>query len=108
MGHAKALTGVEDKALLIALCRKIIDEKLSVREIERLVAASKEDKNPSKKTSKTNLPTEYRHIQDKLRKRFETKVQLKLDPKKQGKGQITFNFDDTEELNRLLDLMEDE
>ena len=107
MGHAKALLGITDKGFLVALCKKVVNEGLSVREIETLVRASKEDKKSVKKPSRANLPTEYRNIQDKLRNRFEAKVSLKLDPKKEGKGQISISFENTEELNRLLDMMEE-
>ncbi len=106
MGHAKALINIKDKALMIALCQKVINEKLSVREIENLAKASKEENKSNKKPAKTNLSTEYQNIQDNLRSHFGSIVQLKLDTKKKGKGQISINFKDTEDLNRILDILD--
>ena len=104
-GHAKALNGVKDIGLQLALLKKIINEQLSVRATENLIKAQKEAGNTLKKPTKTNLPTEYQHIQDNLSHHYGSKVVLKLDPNKKEKGQITINFSDTEELNRLLDMM---
>lgn len=103
-GHAKALNGIKDPALQTALLNKIIEEKLSVRDIENIVSAAKAPKDKPKNT-KVNLATEYRSIQDNLCHFLGSKVELKVKP--EGKGQIVINFGGTDDLNRILELIEE-
>ena len=102
MGHARALLGVEDFAVQSALYREIITAGLSVRETERRVQAFNQPRRPAAR--KPPLPEAYLQVQEQLRSRLGAKVQLKRSPK--GRGQIVIPFADDEDLNRLLDLLE--
>ncbi|MBK6950445.1 MAG: ParB/RepB/Spo0J family partition protein [Haliscomenobacter sp.] len=99
MGHARALTGIEDYALRDSLFRQTLREELSVRALENLIAAYNEPK-PKKKTEQ--LPDDFDQVQQQFRSFFGTKkVTLKLQG--QGKGQIQIAFHSVQELNELLD-----
>ena len=100
VGHAKALNGVKDISLQLALLTQIIENGLSVREVERLAKGTA----PKPKTQKASLPAAYMDVQEKLRHRLASKVELKL--KAKGKGQILINFSNTEDLNRILDILD--
>jgi ParB family chromosome partitioning protein len=107
MGHARALAGVEDLAFKFGLYRKVLNEDLSVRKTEQL-AKEYLEKSGSKKaaSSKATLSPAYRDVQDRISKRFGSKTLIKLG--NGGKGQIVLNFGSTDDLNRILEIMEDE
>jgi len=107
MGHARALLSVEDFSMQNAILQDIINQGLSVRAVENLIKSSKSEKSPSQKSSNaSSLPIEYRDVQDRMSRHLGSKVQLKRDAKS-GKGSITINFADDNDLNRLLDLIEE-
>ena len=106
MGHAKALNSIQDYALQISLYNEVVNKQLSVRMTEEFVRKiNSSDSNTGKKEVKKNLPTEYLAVQDRISSALESKVNLKL--KSKGKGQIVINFTSDNELNRLLDLFEE-
>ena len=88
-GHARALLAIDDPELQYTLANKIFDEKLSVREIEKLV---KEIKNPKKKKEKKKAENEfiYRDLEDKMKDVFGTKVSIASKGKGKGKIEILF------------------
>lgn len=106
MGHARALAGVEDLAFKFGLYRKVLNEDLSVRKTEQL-AKEYLEKSGSKKaaSSKKVLPPAYKDVQNRISKRFGSKTLIKLG--NGGKGQIILNFGSTDDLNRILEIMED-
>jgi len=106
MGHARALVNVDKIEQQLFLYRKAVAEALSVRKVEELVRGLQQDsgKTGKNKTAKDETPVAYKGVQDQLRKRFEAKVQIKVDDK--GKGEIVLPFASTDDLNRLLDLLE--
>lgn len=104
MGHARALAGVSDIAFQLSLLRQIMQEDLSVRAVETLIARHQEDRAAKKAKPDKRLPEHLRNIQDQFRAFFGAKVDLKRDEK--GKGQITIKFENDAELNRLIDLIE--
>lgn len=103
MGHAKMLAG-KDLALQLSLHSQILEKGLSVRDVEEYIRKYKEGRN--KTMTKTQLPPVYKKVQDDLGRRFDTRVSLKR--KKGGKGQIVINFSNDEDLNRILDLIQDD
>lgn len=102
MGHARALLSIDDFALQHSIFKKIVSEHLSVREAEDLIRRYKEDR--AAKPAKPRLPGDYQNVQDNLRNYLGSKVQLKV--KSNGGGQIAIPFTSTDDLNRLLDLIE--
>ncbi len=98
-GHARALIPIEDKALQAQLCRRIIDEGLSVRKVEELAAdAGKPKKKPAKKTKSADTL----HVERELKSLFGTRVNIN---QKGKKGRIELEYYSTEELNRLIELL---
>ncbi|MCR6516362.1 MULTISPECIES: ParB/RepB/Spo0J family partition protein [Clostridium] len=100
-GHGRALLGTDDKELQYKLAQKVIDEKLSVRDLERLIKKiSSEPKD--EKEIKEESPY-YTDVKDRLQDYFGTKVNINSKPNKKGKIEIEYYSD--EDLNRILDLM---
>ena len=96
MGHVKPLIGLDDtKALEIA--KKAIDQELSVRQVEDIVKGIKLQEARRNKP-KVEKPKEYAYVESILRKKYRTKI--KVEDKS-----ITIKYNDTEDLNRILELM---
>ncbi|MFR7989026.1 MAG: ParB/RepB/Spo0J family partition protein [Anaerovoracaceae bacterium] len=98
-GHARALVPIEDKKVQAELCRKIIDEGLSVRKTEEL--ASQKGK-PKKKPVKKTKSADTIHVESELKDLYGTKVTIN---EKGKKGNIQIEYYGTDELNRLIDLL---
>ena len=101
-GHARALLAVEDPEEQYNLAQKIFDEKLSVRDIEKLVKNLGKPAKAKKPDDKT-LQLIYQDIEEKLKQRLSTKVTVT--PKGDGAGKIEIEFYNNEDLDRLIDLM---
>lgn len=104
MGHARVLAGVDDLAFKFGLYRKIINEALSVRKAEQL-AKDFSTKKESESKPKPALSAGYKDVQDRISKKLGSKAQIKLG--KNGKGQIVLNFGSTDDLNRILEIIEE-
>ena len=102
-GHARALLAVEDKEQQYTLANKIFDEKLSVRETERLMKNFQKEKE-NKKSQKTENEFIYKGIEEKIKMILGTKVTVKH--KKNNKGRIEIEYYSNEELERIMDLLE--
>ena len=100
-GHARALLAVEDKDKQQQLATKVFDEKLSVRETEKLVKALSEGKE-NKKEEKTSEKLVYRKLEDSLKSILGSKVSIKS--KQGGKGKIEIDYYSMEELDRITEL----
>jgi ParB family chromosome partitioning protein len=100
-GHARALLPIEDNDLQIQLATRIMDEKLSVRETEKLVKSIL-NKKPEKKKEKVENAFVYEEIENKIKEIVGTKV--KVNHKPNGKGKIEIEYYSDKELERLLDL----
>lgn len=79
-GHARALIPVEDKKKQAELCKKIIEDGLSVRKIEELVAA---EGKPKKKPLKKVKSADTLHVEDVLKNIYGTKVSINQKGKKE-------------------------
>lgn len=104
-GHARALLAIENQEEQYTIAQKIFDEKLSVRDVEKLVKnLNKPAKNP-KKTTSTDKTMEaiYLDLEEKLKNRLSTKVTVTS--KGDGAGKIEIEFYNHEDLDRLMDLM---
>lgn len=101
-GHARAILAIEDKNKQLLLATKIFDEKLSVRETEKLVKQISEDKRP-KKEEKSSEKLAYRKLEDSLKTILGSKVSIK--GRENGKGKIEIDYYSIEELDRLTELL---
>ena len=101
-GHARALLAIDDEEQQYILANKIFDEKLSVRETEKLVKALK---NPKKEVKKTVIEHTfvYDNIEEQMKNIIGTKVSV--NPKANGKGKIEIEYYSEEELERIYDLI---
>lgn len=101
-GHARALLGVEDAKTQIELANRIFDEKLSVRETEKLV---KSITNPKKKNEQKEIKNEfvYKDIEEKIKDKMGSKV--KLNYRANGKGKIEIEYYSDAELERIYDMI---
>ena len=101
-GHARALLAVEDKNKQQILAVKIFDEKLSVRETEKLVKQVLEKKE-SKKEEKSSEKLIYKKLEDSLKSIIGSKVSIK--GRDNGKGKIEIDYYSIEELDRITELL---
>lgn len=101
-GHARALLAVEDPEEQYALAQRIFDEKLSVRDVEKLMKNLHKPAKTKKPDDKT-MQIIYQDLEEKLKQRLGTKVVIT--PKGEGAGKIEIEFYNNEDLDRLIDLM---
>ena len=96
MGHARVLSKLEDEEKIIELANKVIEENLSVRDIERLT----ENKNFERKVKikREKDTTDYKYVEDLLREKLDSKVKIK-DKK------IEISFTNVADLNRILEIL---
>ena len=101
-GHARALLPIENSELQIEIAGRIFDERLSVRETEKIV---KDIMNPKKKAEKKEIKNEfvYKDIEEKLKSKMGSKV--KLNYKANGKGRIEIEYYSDMELERIYDML---
>lgn len=99
-GHARALISIEDPEEQYLIAQKIFDEKLSVREVEKLVKNLHKPPKPPKEENKT-LQAIYQEISERLKQSLSTKVSVSA--KQNGAGKIEIEFYNHEDLERLLE-----
>ena len=101
-GHARALLAIDNAEEQYALAQKVFDEKLSVRDIEKLVKNLNKPAKPKKVDDKT-LELIYQDIAEKLKQRLGTKVAVTS--KGEGAGKIELEFYSHEDLERIMDML---
>lgn len=101
-GHARALLAVEDQEEQYTLAQQIFDEKLSVRDVEKLVKNLHKPVKPKKADDKT-MQAIYQDIEDRLKAKLSTKVTVTS--KGDGAGKIEIEFYNHGDLDRLLDMI---
>ena len=105
MGHAKALMGVTQKARQLEIFYHITDKGLSVRQAEKLCRADKEEKKVS---VEEETPSAHQIQLSKVAQQLEHKFgnRIKLKQNSAGKGEIAIPFSSTEDLNRILEILD--
>ena len=102
MGHARALLAVEDEEKQVFLAKKIINDKLSVREVEKLVKNL--DKPVKEKPAPdTQLQAIYASYEEKIKQSLATKVTISPSAKTKGAGKFEIEFYSTEDFERILE-----
>lgn len=106
-GHARALLAIEEPEKQYSVAQKIFDEKLSVRETEKLVKKLQKEKvAPKAKEDPIDPKLEiiYQDLEEKMKNILGTKVVInKKDAKK---GKIEIEYYSTEELDRIMELFQ--
>lgn len=105
MGHVRPLIGIEDSEEQYQIAQRIFDERLTVRETEKLLKKlQKEKENPEKKVEAEQLALIYEHVQELMKQILGTKVTVH--PKKNHTGKIEIEYYSQEELDHLLEMMQ--
>ena len=105
-GHARALIPIEDPELQLQLAQRIFDEKLSVREVEKLVKSilKPAEEKPKKEEIPQSLMYIYQNIENKLKDKLSRKVAIS--PKgKNGSGKIEIEFYSNDDLEKLIEIL---
>jgi ParB family transcriptional regulator, chromosome partitioning protein len=105
MGHARALINIDDEKKQVTLARRVINEGLSVRQVEEVVKGKKEKEQELKlkKGGKPDLSFTQQRIQEDLTDFLSANVQLQSNSK--GKGKISIPFTSEKELERIVELL---
>lgn len=97
MGHARILSKLEDSKQIEELANKIVSEKLSVRDVEKMTQSDNfERKNKVKREKSTN---QYKYVEDLMREKLDTRV--KINNKK-----IEISFVNDADLSRILEIID--
>ncbi len=104
MGHARALINIEEPVKQIELFTSIIQQTLSVRQVEELVKVHKKSVVQNKKSVTPHVRTlKLDEYKKQLSTIFNTKIKLNLNTK--GKGNIVIQFSSNEDLERIINLL---
>lgn len=101
-GHARTLLAIEEEEQQYTVATKIFDEKLSVRETEKLVKSLNEPKKEKKKELLENKEI-YQDLEEKIKTILGTKVVINR--KSNTKGKIEIDYYSVDELDRIMDLL---
>ncbi|HJC65105.1 MAG TPA: ParB/RepB/Spo0J family partition protein [Candidatus Enterocloster excrementigallinarum] len=105
-GHARALLGLEDPEMQLKAAKMIMEDKLSVRETERLVKRlirEAEEKDKPKKQEK-NINFIYQNLEERMKTVMGTKVTIHN--KDKNKGRIEIEYYSEAELERIVEMIE--
>lgn len=106
VGHAKALAGIDDEDYMIEVAEKAANGLLTVRNIERLAAEyqTRNDEDvPDIDELDRKVRNYYTEVELSLTDRLGRKI--KINPGKDGKGSISIDFFDKDDLNGIADLL---
>lgn len=105
-GHARALLGIEDQDIQYVLAQQIFDQKLSVRDTEKLVKSMQNEKKGKKKEPEkldSKLLAIYSDLEEQMKKIMGTKVFI--NSKNSNSGKIEIEYYSQDELDRIIDLI---
>ena len=103
-GHARAILGLEDPEIQYTAAQKVFDEKLSVRETEKLLKQLLNPKQPVQKAINSQEEAVYQQLEEKLKGIVGTKVSIQRS--KGNKGKIEIEYYSQDELERIIELFE--
>jgi ParB family chromosome partitioning protein len=103
-GHARALLALPDRRRVESLAKKVVEEQLSVREVEELVRGGRPAaRRPRDKRGQKPRDAGVRRVEDALRRRLQTDVRVSTRGK--SSGRLTINFYSDDDLARILELI---
>jgi len=107
LGHAKILKGIAEPDRQIALCREIIAKSYSVHALDQIVKLSKvEAAGGAKQATEAPVYEKTAHVkglEDDLRQRLATRIEIKL--KAKDKGQIVIGFESNDDFERIIEAL---
>lgn len=100
MAHARILSKLEKQDQIIELANRVINDKISVRELEEMTSSNTVEKKVkmTRRESQNKNISDYKYVEDILRDKLDTKVRI-TDTK------IEIRFTNTADLNRILDII---
>ena len=101
-GHARALLAIEDGELQFQMATKVYNEKLSVRDVEKLVKNFGKEKT-AKKEENTQQAAVFQDLEEKMKAALGTKVSINR--KNDQKGKIEIEYYSMDELERLMEIL---
>lgn len=103
-GHARALISIEDPEQQYTIAQKVFDEKLSVRDVEKLVKnLNKPEKVKKEVVADKALEAVYQDLEEKLKQSLGTKVSIAS--KGDGSGRLEIEFYTHDDLEKITDLL---
>lgn len=108
MGHARALVAIDEEVKQLSIFDKIIEDNLSVRQVEDLIREGKETSSEGKKQKekpKHKVTETQNEFTDRFSDRVAAKVQIKKQPN--GNGKVIINFNSEVDLNRIIEILND-
>lgn len=106
LGHARALLGVPSGTSLSEFARKVVTQRMSVREVERLVQEAKptvkRNRDAENQLTVSDVP-EVRRLTDRLRRFLQTDVAVHVDSA--GRGEVRIRFYSADDFNRVFELI---
>jgi ParB family chromosome partitioning protein len=104
MGHARCLLGLDSAESQRSWARKVIERRMSVRELERALQQARNLESGARKAaSPRRVDPNLKAAEDRLRRRFGTQVKILAGPKDGGK--IELNYYDEKDLDRLYEIL---
>ncbi|MBQ9011639.1 MAG: ParB/RepB/Spo0J family partition protein [Bacilli bacterium] len=94
MGHARVLSKLESDEEIIAMARNIVENKMPVRDVEKV-----SDNLPRKKAQKRIKSNEYKYVEELLSDKLDTKVKI-------NDRKMVISFSNTADLNRILEILD--
>ena len=98
MGHARVLSKMEDNSQIEQFAHKIIDENMSVRDLEKITSTNTEIKKKIVINRKRVINSNYKYIEDELREILGTRIKI-------GENKLEIYFDSSADLDRILEIM---
>lgn len=105
MGQARTLLSLKDKSKIEELAKRVIDQQLTVRQLEAVVAELNGDVKKKAKPRPKKASPFLKESAELLGEKFGTKVAIKAN-EKSGKGKIEINYLSNDDLNRILDVLD--
>ena len=104
MGHARTLITLESADLQLEVYKKILSQELSVRKTEEYVRQLSRNVKTDRSAQKPELGPELIRLRDQLSTHFGTKINVRQG--KDNKGEISIPYQSTEDLNRILEILD--
>jgi ParB family transcriptional regulator, chromosome partitioning protein len=104
MGHARALIGITDLRSQLIMLHRILEKKLSVRQVEEIVRDLTRVNAPRPRKENIILPLKFERIKEALTKKLNASIDLKVNSN--GKGSITIPFKSDEDFDRIVSKLE--
>lgn len=98
MGHARVLSKLEDNTKVIEIANKIVNNNLTVRDVEKLVDGSEFERKIKIERKKREIDKDLKYVEDLLTEKLDSKVRIK-------EHQILISFTNTADLNRILEII---